>query len=142
MLGRKVIPFLMVLGAAVWTHTNPVDAQTEIIDIPPEEWRELALGRTLTYRIDGNFFAIERYSRTGNFVEHQLANGECLAGTWNHQGNAYCFNWDSGNPACFRHTRHGGRIIIIQLENGVDTELTQEMTAIGDAPLSCSQNLS
>jgi len=44
-------------------------------DIPVEEWREMALGKTLTYMIGPEFFALERYAPTGNRVDLQLNTG-------------------------------------------------------------------
>ena len=111
-------------------------------DIPPDEWRELALGRTLTYMIGDEFFALERYAPTGNRVELQLNNGECLAGTWSHSDNVYCFDWGSGRNACFRHVRAGSEIVIIQMDGEVETSKIQHMTQISDAPLSCGENMS
>lgn len=118
------------------------NAGGERADIPLEEWRNLALGRTLVYMIGPDFFAFERYAKTGNRVELQLSNGECLSGTWSHAGTAYCFDWGDAEPACFRHVREGEDIIIIQLENGEDTELTQQMTGFTDAPLTCGMQMS
>ncbi len=111
-------------------------------DIPVEEWRELALGKTLTYRIGEEFFALERYAPSGNRVDLQLNTGECLAGTWSHVGNSYCFDWGDDRAACFRHVRTGDAIAIIQMDNGVETNNIQHMTNISEAPLSCGQNMS
>ncbi len=111
-------------------------------DIPVEEWRSMALGRTLTYMIGGTFFALERYAPDGNKVELQLNTGECLAGTWTHAGSTYCFDWGDERAACFRHVRAGQDILIIQVDNGVETDNIQLMTNISDAPLNCGQNLS
>jgi len=111
-------------------------------DIPVEEWREMALGKTLTYMIGPEFFALERYAPTGNRVDLQLNTGECLVGTWTHSGNTYCFDWGDVQAACFRHVRTGDGISIIQMDNGVETTNIQQMVNITDAPLSCGQNMS
>lgn len=111
-------------------------------DISAEEWRMLALGRTLTYRVGDQFFALERYAKTGNRVEIQLAGGECLSGTWQHVGNAFCYSWENQRPVCFRHLRTGDQIIVVQVENGALTDNVQNMTHVSEALLSCGQNLS
>ena len=111
-------------------------------DIPVEEWRKLALGKTLTYMIGPEFFALERYATSGNRVDLQLNTGECLAGTWSHSGNVYCFDWGDERAACFRHVRTGDTINIIQMDNGVETSNVQQMTQITDAPLNCGQHMS
>lgn len=111
-------------------------------DIPVEEWRKMALGRTLTYMIGDEFFALERYAKQGNRVELQLNNGECLAGTWTHSENVYCFNWGGERDACFRHVRVGTDIMIIQMDGEIETSNVQQMTNISDAPLSCGQQMS
>lgn len=111
-------------------------------DIPVEDWRKMALGKTLTYMIGSEFFALERYAPTGNRVDLQLNTGECLAGTWSHAQNSYCFDWGDDRAACFRHVRTGEGITIIQLDNGVETSNIQQMTSVSDAPLNCGQNMS
>lgn len=132
---RALLIFMLLSTAAFAADEAPVATG----DIPVEEWREMALGRTLTYRVGPDFFALERYAPTGNAVELQLNTGECLSGVWSHSGNAYCFDWGDARPACFRHVRQGDEILIIHLENGVETQNLQHMTAITDAPLSCGQ---
>jgi len=111
-------------------------------DISVDEWREMALGKTLTYMVGPEFFALERYAPTGNRVDLQLNTGECLAGTWSHSGNTYCFDWGDDRAACFRHVRTGDGISIIQMDNGVETSNIQQMVNITDAPLSCGQHMS
>jgi len=86
--------------------------------------------------------ALERYAETGNRVDLQLNTGECLAGTWSHSGNVYCFDWGDDRASCFRHVRTGDTISIIQMDNGVETTNIQQMTQISDAPLSCGQHMS
>ena len=111
-------------------------------DIPPDEWRALALGQTLVYVIGGDLFAYERYAISGNQVELQLSNGDCLFGTWTHSQNAYCFDWGDETPACFRHVRRGEDIFIIEQHLGQDTGGIQQMVGTTEAPLLCGQNMS
>lgn len=106
-------------------------------DISVDDWRSIATGRTLTYEIDGAFFALERYHSGGSGVMLQLADGSCMSGVWDHFGQSYCYYWEDAAPVCFRHVRAGGRVFILQLENGVETGDVQEMTRISDAPLIC-----
>ena len=84
---RKFVPvFLLALAAAQGLQAENV-SDTGIVDIPPAEWRDMALGRTLIYTIEGDFFALERYAQSGNRVELQLSSGECLSGTWSPRGH-------------------------------------------------------
>lgn len=117
-------------------------AQDAPTDIPPDEWRDLAMGRTLVYTIGDDVFAYERYPNSGNRVELQLANGECLTGTWTHNQNVYCFDWGDTAPACFRHVRDGDDILIIEQRDGADSANVQQMVGTTDAPLLCGQQMS
>lgn len=133
---RALVLALTILAA-------PAGAQDDgLKDIPVEEWREMALGRTLTYSINGSFFALERYARTGNRVELQFSNGQCSTGTWTHSGNLYCFDWGFERPHCFRHVRAGDQILVINIEDGAQSGEIQEMTAVSDAPLICGLQMS
>ncbi|CAN5802462.1 hypothetical protein BH23PSE1_BH23PSE1_17530 [soil metagenome] len=106
-------------------------------DIPVEEWLALASGRTLTYRIDGEFWAMERYARGSSEVMLQFGDGSCLAGTWDYEAPFYCFHWDGEGTSCFRHARHDGDILIIETLGGEDTGAVQTMTGVSDTPLAC-----
>ena len=106
-------------------------------DISAEDWSRMAAGRTLTYMIGDAFFALEHYHLTGPGVTIQLADGRCMAGTWQHRDRQYCYVWEGNAPVCFRHIRSGGEILILQLENGVETGDIQVMTGVSDAPLIC-----
>ena len=112
------------------------------IDIPVEEWREMALGRTLTYQINGQFFALEEYFPSGNRVSLQSHTGECLSGTWSHSGTNYCYDWGKDGASCFRHVRANGTIMIIPVDDGNGQGTIQVMSGVSDAPLQCGQNLS
>lgn len=118
------------------------DLVAGMTDIPVEEWRSLAMGKTLVYQVGPDLFALERYPLTGNRVELQLNTGECYSGVWNHQGQAYCFYWDADQPACFRHMRRGDEIVIVELQDGAPTDRTQTMTQITNASLACGQHMS
>ena len=107
------------------------------VDIPVEEWSAMAMGRTLTYRIDGAFWALEHYYPGSDRVTLQLYDGSCMQGRWEYTAPVYCFYWEGQDKSCFRHTRRGGEIIVIENHDGVDTPLTQAMTAVTDIPLTC-----
>jgi hypothetical protein len=119
--------------AALATADPPVGSAG---DIPVEEWQAMASGRTVTYRIDGALWALERYY-SGNRVQLQLYDGSCLDGTWDYQAPHYCFHWEGQGTSCFRHARVGDAIVVIQTQDGIDTPLTQDVTAVTDTPLDC-----
>ena len=128
---------LLALLAPFAAFAQNLPASGANTDIPPEEWRAMAEGRTLTYEINGAFFALEHYYPHSNRVTLQASDGRCLQGTWSYQAPHYCFYWENEAPACFRHARIGSEILIIETENGQDTPMTQEMTHVSDAPVSC-----
>lgn len=134
---QRVIYLILALLAIA----PPVAAQdtsaTERALIPPEDWRAFAAGRTLTYTVNGQFFALERYPASGDGVSIQLSDGVCMAGNWFHVDNAYCYNWEGRAPVCFLHERIGERISVRQVINGVETGAEQTMSNISDAPLQC-----
>lgn len=135
---------MRALLALILTLAAPISLSNaqEFRDIPVEEWRALALGRTLTYTIDGNFFAFERYAPDGNQLEIQSVTGECMSGTWAFEDGAYCFYWDQSPKVCFRHFRAGGQIIISSIVDGVEIGSYQTMSTVSDAQLNCGMNLS
>jgi hypothetical protein len=94
------------------------------------------------YRIDGELWALEHYFPGTDRVQLQLYDGTCLEGTWDYRAPHYCFHWWGQGTSCFRHTRVGGAIVVIQTEAGVDTPLTQDVTAVSDAPLTCEPGVS
>lgn len=124
-------------GAEGLTIGETASPAAEARDIPVEEWIAMADGRTLTYRINGAFFALEHYYPGSNRVTLQATDGRCLQGTWDYKAPQYCFYWEDSAPACFRHTRVGSEIVIIETENGSDTPMTQQMTGVSDAPVTC-----
>ncbi len=106
-------------------------------DIAVEDWRAMAMGRTLTYRINGEFWALEHYFPGTNRVPLQLFDGTCLNGTWDYSKPLYCFHWEEQGTSCFRHARLGEEILIIESHDGEDLPMTQSMTAVTDIPLAC-----
>lgn len=137
----RALTTLLLLALALPLPAAAVDPLAariaDAVDISVEEWSAMATGRTLTYRIEGNFFALEHYYPGTNRVTLQLADGECLEGTWEYTAPHYCFFWEDGLPACFRHARIDGAILIIQTENGEDTPVVQRMTEVTDVSLIC-----
>jgi hypothetical protein len=125
---------LLVLPAA---SQPPAERVAQARNIPVAEWIAMATGRTLTYRINGEFWALEHYYPGTNRVTLQLYDGTCMEGTWDYDSPLYCFHWEGQGTSCFRHARLGEEILIIETQNGADTPMTQSMTAVTDVPLSC-----
>jgi hypothetical protein len=119
------------------TTAQTLDRIAEAEDIPLEEWRAMAMGRTLTYRIGGEFWALERYVPGTDQVVLQFHDGTCLFGTWTFEAPHYCFHWEGEGTSCFRHARHGEDILIIETIAGIDTGSIQTMTEISNTPLTC-----
>ena len=99
----------------------------------------MAMGRTLTYRIDGEFWALEHYYPGTNRVTLQLYDGTCMEGTWDYAAPALLLPLGGATGTdCFRHARLGDEILIIETaEDGADTLMLQTMTAVTDMPLAC-----
>jgi hypothetical protein len=137
---RPVLGAILLLAPA--TALEAAQPTPQPADIPVEEWRAMASGRTVTYRIDGELWALEHYFPGTNRVQLQLYDGTCLEGTWDYRAPHYCFHWWGQGTSCFRHIRVGGAIVVIQTEGGADTALTQDVTAVGDTPLTCEPGVS
>ena len=116
---------------------SPAERIARAANIPVEEWRAMAMGRTLTYRINGELWAFEHYYPGTNRVTLQLYDGSCLHGTWDYAEPLYCFHWEGQGTSCFRHARVDGGILIVETLNGHDTPLTQDMSGVTDLPLTC-----
>jgi hypothetical protein len=128
-----VVAILAVLPAA---SQAPADGGAQG-DIPVEEWTAMSAGRTLTYRIDGDLWAFEHYTPGTNRVQIELYDGTCMTGTWEYAAPHYCFHWEGQGTSCFRHTRRGDEILVIEASDGHDTPMTQTMTGVSDTPLAC-----
>ena len=74
----------------------------------------MAMGRTLTYRIDGAFWALEHYWPGTDRVTLQLYDGSCMEGRWDYVEPLYCFHWEGQDKSCFRHARLDGEVLIIE----------------------------
>lgn len=129
-----VLAIAAALPAAAQSLAEKVAAAT---DIPFAEWRDLALGRTLTYRIGGELWALERYEPASNRVALQFGDGRCITGTWSYSAPLYCFAWIEEGTACFRHVRYQDEILIIGTLDGQETGAVQSMTQVSDTPLAC-----
>jgi hypothetical protein len=129
-----VLLALLLLPAA---SQSPAERIARAVNIPVEEWIAMATGRTLTYRINGEFWALEHYYPGTNRVTLQLFDGTCMQGTWDYAEPLYCFHWEGQGTSCFRHARLGDEILIVETQDGVDTPMTQSMTAVTDVPLAC-----
>lgn len=135
-MSRLLLVFLIAVGWPVAAQDLP-GGLSSADDIPVDEWAEMAMGRTLTYRIDGEFWALERYHPGGNRVTLQLFDGTCMEGTWDYSPPYYCFHWDMTGTACFRHARLEDEILIIEDGAGEGPPPIQTMTAVTDLPLQC-----
>ncbi len=127
----------LVAALALPVAAPAADSIADAVNIPPEEWEAMAAGRTLTYEINGQFWALEHYYPGTNRVTLQVNDGSCMQGTWDYEAPLYCFHWDGQSPACFRHARLGDQILIIETQDGQDTPMTQMMTEVTDTPLTC-----
>lgn len=117
---------------------SPAERLAAAVNIPVEEWTAMASGRTLTYRINGAFWAMEHYYPGSNHVTLQLYDGTCMEGTWDYADPLYCFHWDGNGTACFRHARLDDEILVIEQRDGADSPMTQTMSAVTDARLACA----
>jgi hypothetical protein len=129
-----VLALLAVLPAASQT---PAERVARAVDIPVEEWTAMADGRTLTYRIGGDLWALEHYTPGSNRVQIELYDGTCMSGTWDYSAPNYCFHWEGQGTSCFRHARLDDEIIVIEASVGEGAPSTQSMTGVSDTPLSC-----
>ena len=132
----------LIFAAAILAALPVVAAATEprlpgLADIPVEEWRQMSEGRTLTYTIGGEFWALERYAPGSDRVTLQFHDGSCLEGRWEYVAPLYCFHWEGEGTSCFRHARLGQDILVLETRDGVETGALQTMSAVSDAPLSC-----
>jgi hypothetical protein len=131
------------LAAALLAALPSVAGATEpapladLTDIPVAEWTDMTEGRTLTYTIGGDFWALERYAPHSNRVTLQFYDGTCLDGFWEYVEPLYCFHWDGEGTSCFRHARLGEDILILETKDGVETGALQMMSAVTDTPLAC-----
>lgn len=126
------------LAPGVVAATQSVlDRIAEAEDIPVEEWRAMAAGRTLAYEIGGEHWALEYYVPGTDRVILQFHDGTCLNGTWDYEAPLYCFHWEGEGTSCFRHARHGDEILIIETFGGLDTGAIQIMTGVSDRTFAC-----
>ncbi len=125
---------LLLLPAA---SQSPAERVSRAVNIPVEEWTAMAMGHTLTYRINGTFWALEHYYPDTDRVTLQLYDGSCMEGRWDYSEPLFCFYWEGQDPSCFRHARLDGEILIIESQNGADTMMTQSMSDVTDVPLAC-----
>lgn len=137
----RFLAVAVLFAAAVPTlaaATEPGGALPGLADIPVAEWREMAEGRTLTYTIGGEFWALERYAAGSDRVTLQFYDGSCLEGYWEYVEPLYCFHWEGEGTSCFRHARLGTEILVLETnEEGLETGAVQTMSAVTDTPLAC-----
>ncbi len=127
---------LLAALPALAVATEP-GAPTGLADIPVAEWRAMAEGRTLTYTIGGEFWALEHYTPGTDRVTLQFYDGTCLEGRWEFVAPLYCFHWEGEGTSCFRHARLGDEILVLETRDGAETGALQTMSGVSDAPLAC-----
>jgi hypothetical protein len=127
--------------SSTWAAEGAEPSADRLTDIPVEEWAGMATGRTLSYSIDGELWALERYYHGTNRVTLQFFDGSCLEGVWEYEAPLYCFHWEAEGTSCFRHVRQGDEILILETRDGVETGAVQVMSGVGDTPLACGTPL-
>lgn len=86
-------------------------------DVPLAEWRDLALGNSVHYSIDGTYIGREFYLPDGRSVRYEDAAGNCQDGWWTFKDDVYCFAWP-GSFVCARHLDLGdGRYLFPSVES-------------------------
>ncbi|MBP7242244.1 hypothetical protein [Amaricoccus sp.] len=135
---RLALAALLIAAPALAAETGaggpPADG---LADIPVDEWTAMSAGRTLTYTIGGELWALERYEAGSNRVGLQFYDGTCLQGAWEYTNSLYCFHWEGEGTSCFRHARMGEQILILETRDGIETGALQLMSGVSDVPLSC-----
>ena len=129
------------LAAAGTALAGAVPEPTRLLqegrDVPLDEWRAMTAGRTVWYRVDGEFWGRERYDREGDGVTFQFRDGECFDGSWRRtEDRWYCFDFGFARPHCFRHLELDGEFWALGVEGGV-----QKIERIDDAPLACGPDV-
>lgn len=134
---RQILALALVAALPTLALATEPGAPTDLTDIPAAEWRAMAEGRSLTYTIGGEFWAMEHYTPGTDRVTLQFYDGTCLEGRWEYVEPLYCFYWEGEEPSCFRHARLGAEILVLETRDGVETGALQTMSGVSDAPLAC-----
>jgi hypothetical protein len=137
---RSLAALLLAAWPGLAAATEPGAPIAGLVDIPVEEWSAMAAGRTLTYTIGGELWALERYQDGGDRVTLQFYDGTCLEGRWDYAEPLYCFHWEGEGTSCFRHARLGDEILVLETRDGVETGALQVMTGVSDTPLACGND--
>lgn len=106
--------------------------------LAPDEFEDLATGRTLWFSDASGAFGAEQYL-PGRRSLWRYADGSCTFGTWWDEGDLVCFRYETdAGPQCWRFTRQGDRISAAHIgESGASgTVLTLER--IDAQPLPCA----
>lgn len=136
----KALALILALAPSFASAQSLAEQLSSAPDISFQEWREMTIGKTVVYQIDGEIYGYERYVAPGQ-VTMRLADGTCIDGTWRMRQADFCFDWQDGPKNCFRHKRLGEDIYVIGLNNGVETEDIQLVSRIADISLSCGPAL-
>ncbi|MEO0913622.1 MAG: hypothetical protein AAFY59_11640 [Pseudomonadota bacterium] len=138
---RYLLTGLLALFLSVGLALATNEAEDGLVDIGKDEWFAMVSGRTVVYKIGPEYWAYETYSKKSNYVIIQLANGECMEGTWEHVNNTFCFAWDNGEYSCFRHARDGDEILIIPTVDGQPSGTIQTVSEITSDAVPCGPEL-
>lgn len=130
--------FIIAAITAIGTAAGGLAAGGEDAAIPPEEWRAMAVGKTVYYAIDGTYFGREYYWPDRDMVTFQHASGRCVEGRWTYEDSVYCFYFD--RPNCFAHVRRGGGIVIVPRDSS-DPADEQDVMQIVPVAFSCTPGL-
>lgn len=127
-------------GPAAAAADPPPDLAEAGEDIPPDEWRAIAAGRTVWYRIGDSLWGRERYALEADRVVFQFPDGMCVEGAWTYVEPFYCFDFGPAlagdGPHCFRHVRHEGALWVIGLAGD-----PQAVDRIDSTPLACGPDV-
>lgn len=127
----------LALALTLWPLlAGAADLQPGDRPIPPEEWRALTEGRTVTYTIGGRLWGREFFHPGGERATFLGADGACMTAPWAYAEGLYCFGY--GGLHCFRHVRRDGDILILPEGGGPE----QAVEGVETAPISCDAPLS
>lgn len=123
----------LILAACLSLITLPLAAA----DAPMTgaEFEAYALGKTLTYAIEGQVFGTEQYL-PGRKVIWAYNGQECQHGTWYEQADAICFVYETDPAAqCWRFFQGGAGLMAEFVGDPAGTALKE--VAQSQAPLFC-----
>ncbi|MEO0999427.1 MAG: hypothetical protein AAFW69_02300 [Pseudomonadota bacterium] len=135
----RILVILVALVSVPATAQEVLKPQPGDVDIDPDTWRDLVMGRTVYYSAFDEHWGREYYWPGTNRITFQHASGQCAEATWDYNPVSfeYCFYFD--RPHCFRHLRRGEAIVILptRTEPG-EAPFEQLVSEITAAPFTCA----